>query len=128
FSRMPASQRVAIVGVGLIGGSIGLALRQRGLAAEVVGVGRRQASLDRAVACHTIDRGTTNLVDGVAEADWVVVATPVAAIVDYVVSVAQASSRAIITDAGSTKAAICEAVRAQTTVSGEPATLRGRFV
>ena len=53
FRRMPASQRVAIVGVGLIGGSIGLALRERGLAAEVVGVGRRQASLDRALACGT---------------------------------------------------------------------------
>ncbi len=125
---MPASQRVAIIGVGLIGGSIGLALRQRGLAAEVVGVGRRTASLDKARARGTIDRGTTNLVDGVAEADWVVVATPVAGIVDAVLSTAQASPRATITDAGSTKAEICRAVRAQSAQSEPPISLRGRFV
>src|SRR5262245_29794106 len=124
---MPASQRVAIVGVGLIGGSIGLALRQRQLAAEVVGVGRRSVSLEKAIACGTIDRGTTNLVDGVAEADWVVVATPVAGIVDAVLSVAAASPRATITDAGSTKAEICRALRA---IAFDPATpnLRSRFI
>jgi prephenate dehydrogenase len=125
---MPASQRVAIVGVGLIGGSIGLALRQRGLAAEVVGVGRRAGSLEKAVAYGTIDRGTTNLVDGVAEADWVVVATPVGGIVDAVVSAALASPRAAITDAGSTKADICRALKAQAANPERPVPLRGRFV
>src|SRR5690349_2899978 len=95
-ARMPASQRVAIVGVGLIGGSIGLALRERGLAAEVVGVGRRGASIEKAIACETIDRGTTNLVDGVAGADWVIIATPVAMIADNVVAAAQAAQRAAI--------------------------------
>ncbi len=108
---MPACPRVAIVGVGLIGGSIGLALRERGLAEEVVGVGRRAASLQKAVAAGTIDRGTTNLVEGVAEADLAIVATPVAAIVDAVRSVAKAAPRAAITDAGSTKAEICRALR-----------------
>jgi prephenate dehydrogenase len=125
---MPASSRVAIVGVGLIGGSIGLALRQRGLAAKVVGVGRRAASLDKAVACRTIDRGTTNLVEGVSDADWVVVATPVAAIVDNVFAVAAAAPRAQITDAGSTKAAICGAVRSQTLQPEGPISLRDRFI
>jgi prephenate dehydrogenase len=108
---MPPGQRVAIVGVGLIGGSIGAALRQRGLAAEVIGIGRRAASLAKAQAAGTIDRGTTNLVDGVADADVVIVATPVGDIVDTVRSVALAAPRAIITDAGSTKAEICRDVR-----------------
>ena len=108
---MSEPPRIAIVGVGLIGGSIGLALRQRGLAAEVVGVGRRAASLQKAVDAGTIDRGTTNLVEGVAEADLVVVATPVGMIVDTVRSVAQATPRAMITDAGSTKAEICRELR-----------------
>jgi prephenate dehydrogenase len=125
---MPASSRVAIVGVGLIGGSIGLALRQRGLAAEVVGVGRRTASLEKAIAHRAIDRGTTNLVDGVAEADWVVVATPVAQIVDTVLSVAAVSPRALITDAGSTKAEICGAVRDHVLEAGPEGPLRGRFI
>lgn len=108
---MPARPRVAIVGVGLIGGSIGLALRQRDLAEEVIGVGRRAASLKKAVDLGTIDWGTTNLVEGVAEADLAIVATPVASIVDAVRSIAQASGRAVITDAGSTKAEICRALR-----------------
>jgi prephenate dehydrogenase len=126
---MPARPRVAIVGVGLIGGSIGLALRQRGLAEEVVGVGRRTASLEKAAEFGTIDRGTTNLAEGVAGADVAIVATPVAAIVDAVRSVAQAAPRAAITDAGSTKAEICRALR----VAGQgspaaPAVPAGRFV
>jgi prephenate dehydrogenase len=125
---MPASSRVAIVGVGLIGGSIGLALRERRLAAEVIGVGRRAASLEKAMAYGTIDRGTTNLVEGVAEADWVVVATPVDGVVDAVLSVAAASSRAAITDAGSTKAEICRTLRKNPAWADTPANLRGRFV
>jgi len=122
---MPVGQRVAIVGVGLIGGSIGLALRRRGLAEEVVGVGRRPAVLEKAVAVGAIDRGTTNLVEGVAEADLVVVATPVGIIVDVVQAVAQLAPRASITDAGSTKAEICQALRPESDGSD----LRpGRFV
>jgi prephenate dehydrogenase len=104
---MPNRPRVAIVGVGLIGGSIGLALRERGLAAEVIGVGRRPASLERAQSRGAVDRTTTNLVSGVAEADLVIVATPVGSIVDTVRAVAAAAPRATITDAGSTKAEIC---------------------
>jgi prephenate dehydrogenase len=125
---MPASSRVAIVGVGLIGGSIGLALRQRGLVGEVVGIGRRSASLDKAIECGTIDRGTTNLVDGASGADWVVVATPVAAIVDNVLAVAAAAPRAAITDAGSTKAAICRALRSQPLQPDGQPSLRSRFI
>jgi prephenate dehydrogenase len=122
---MPVGQRVAIVGVGLIGGSIGLALRQRGLADEVVGIGRRPAVLDKAVALGALDRGTTNLVEGVVEADLVVVATPVGIIVDVVQAVAQLAPRASITDAGSTKLEICQALRPDVDGSG----LRpGRFV
>jgi prephenate dehydrogenase len=109
----------------LIGGSIGLALRRRGLAEEVVGVGRRPVVLEKAIALGAIDRGTTNLVDGVAEADLVVVATPVGIVVDVVQAVAQLAPRASITDAGSTKAEICRSLRAEEDGSG----LRpGRFV
>ncbi len=108
---MPNSTNVAIVGVGLIGGSIGLALRKRGLAASVTGVGRTQATLDKALAVGAIDRDTTDLAAAVAEADIVVVATPVAGIADDVCRVASAAPKArLITDAGSTKALICRAV------------------
>ena len=108
---MPNARNVAIVGVGLIGGSIGLALRKRGLAGNVTGVGRNQATLDKALAVGAVDRATTDLEAGVANADIVVIATPVDSIAEYVCQVAAAASLArLITDAGSTKGLICREV------------------
>jgi prephenate dehydrogenase len=100
----PRWRRVAIVGVGLIGGSIALALRKRGLAKEVVGVGRRAASLDVAKAVGTIDEATTELAAGVTGADLVVVCAPVGHIAPLVEELAPHCPGALITDAGSTKA------------------------
>jgi len=108
---MPSYQNVAIVGVGLIGGSIGRALRERGLAKRVIGIGRRQSSLDRALACGAIDTATTDLAAGVADAELVVVATPVDSVAQDVAKVLSAAAAdAFVTDAGSTKASICAAV------------------
>ena len=102
---------VAIVGVGLIGGSIGLALRARGLAGRVVGVGRDEARLAEAVRLGAIDVATTDLASGVAEADVVVVCTPVTRIADDVRRAAEHGPEGLlITDAGSTKRRIVEAV------------------
>jgi prephenate dehydrogenase len=102
---------VAIVGVGLIGGSIGLALRQRGLAERVVGVGRRQASLRTARRVGAVTNTTIDLAKGVEEADLVVVCTPVGRIVDDVRQAAEHCREGIlITDAGSTKRSIVEAL------------------
>jgi prephenate dehydrogenase len=104
---------VAIVGVGLIGGSIGRALRERKLAREVIGIGRREAGLKSAQELGAIDRGTMNLHEGVAEAQLVVVATPVDSIVDFVSQAAAASAnRSLVTDAGSTKGEIVRSVEA----------------
>jgi prephenate dehydrogenase len=104
---------VAIVGVGLIGGSIGRALRERKLAREVVGIGRREAGLKSAQELGAIDRGTMNLHEGVADAQLVVVATPVDSIVEFVSQAAAASAnRSLVTDAGSTKGEIVRSVEA----------------
>ncbi len=98
---------VAIVGVGLIGGSIGLAIRKQGIAHRVVGIGRNQHSLRKATRAGAISSATTDLARGVADADLVVVCTPVRAIAQHVEQTAAACPRgALITDAGSTKAAI----------------------
>lgn len=95
---------VAIVGVGLIGGSIGLALQQRGLARRVVGIGRRAASLRRARQYGTVTHTTQRLERGVADAELVIVCTPVDEIVDYVYRAAQACpAHCLLTDVGSTK-------------------------
>ncbi|HEX4132064.1 MAG TPA: prephenate dehydrogenase/arogenate dehydrogenase family protein [Pirellulales bacterium] len=100
-------QRVAIVGVGLIGGSIGIDLLRRGLAKSVVGIGRNKASLADALKAHAVTDTTLDLEQGVAEADLIVVCTPVGQIAADVRRAATACRPGtIITDAGSTKAAI----------------------
>jgi prephenate dehydrogenase len=104
---------VAIIGVGLIGGSIGLALRERRLAQNVIGVGRRQQSLDIARKVGAIDNGVTNLANAVAQAQLIIVATPVDTIAERVVQVSAACpAGSLITDAGSTKAELVAAVDA----------------
>ncbi len=105
---------VAIVGVGLIGGSIGLALRTRALADRVIGIGRRQASLRIARRVGAVTNTTIELHKGVAEADLVVVCTPVGHIVEHVRSAAaHCRPGTLITDAGSTKQAIVAALDEQ---------------
>jgi prephenate dehydrogenase len=102
---------VAIVGVGLIGGSIGMALRERKLARRIIGVGRRQTSLDAARTIGAIDHGVTNLATGVADAQLVIVSTPVDLVAERVVqAVAAAPPGALITDVGSTKESIVSMV------------------
>ncbi|MBN2474603.1 MAG: prephenate dehydrogenase [Pirellulales bacterium] len=104
-------ENVAIVGVGLIGGSIGLALRQRGLAEKVTGIGRRQVSLRIARRVGAVTNTSIDLAKGVAGADLVVVCTPVGRIVEDVRRAAEYCPKGtLITDTGSTKRTIVEAL------------------
>jgi prephenate dehydrogenase len=104
-------ETVTIVGVGLIGGSIGLALRKRGLAERIVGVGRNQEKLEKAREMGIIDTATTSLEQSVADANLVVVCTPVATIVSQIQKLA-ANCRpgTLITDVGSTKTTMVHAL------------------
>jgi prephenate dehydrogenase len=98
---------VAIIGVGLIGGSIGLSLRRRRLAGRVIGIGRRKASLAKALDYGCVDETTTSVSRGVAKADLVVVCTPVETIPEFVAAAAEhAPADCYLTDAGSTKATV----------------------
>ena len=102
---------LTIVGVGLIGGSIGLAAKSRGVAKRVLGVGRHPASLDRACAMRAIDEGLLDVGAAVSQADVAVFGTPVNCIADQVLSAAPACAPGtLLTDAGSTKAEILKAV------------------
>ena len=95
---------VAVVGVGLIGGSLGMALRRRGLADRVVGVGYRQCTLDHALERGAVDDTTLDLEAGVAEADVVVLGTPVDLTVALLRRAASACRpSAVLTDVGSAK-------------------------
>ncbi|MFQ5464570.1 MAG: prephenate dehydrogenase [Thermodesulfobacteriota bacterium] len=102
---------VAVIGVGLIGGSLAMVMRQRGLAARIVGVGRGQANLDAALRLGVVDSATRDLAEGVRDADLVVVATPVLKIADTVRRAAPSlRPGCIVTDAGSVKAAIIDEI------------------
>jgi prephenate dehydrogenase len=101
---MQASQSITIIGVGLLGGSLGLALRAAGFGGKLVGVGRRQESLDEALAFRCIDEATCDLAQGVADADMVVLATPVGAYERILQAIEPAlKDHAVVTDVGSTK-------------------------
>lgn len=101
-------KRVVIVGVGLLGGSIGLALRTRKLAELVIGFGRREEALQQAHELGAIDRYETDLATACRGADVVVACTPVQQIVPHIQSCAsEMSADGLITDVGSTKASIC---------------------
>jgi len=105
-------RRAAIIGVGLIGGSMGMALRRRGLAREVVGFARRKETLDAAEALGAIDRRAASAPEAVSGADLVVLAAPVEAILARMREVAPHLSRgALVTDVGSTKRRIVAAAR-----------------
>lgn len=102
--------RVAIVGLGLIGGSLGLALRRRRLA-RVIGVSRRPATLRQAKRLGAIDAGTALLREAVADADVVVLAAPV----DAIETLGRHAARfmrpgSVLTDVGSSKARIVQAL------------------
>lgn len=110
---------LTIVGVGLIGGSIGLAAKRRGVARRVRGLGRQQTSLDRALAVGAIDEAHLDPQAAVAGADLVVFCTPVDQIADQVLSFAKhCESAALLTDAGSVKAEIVDRVEANLLEAG----------
>lgn len=105
-------RRLAVVGVGLLGGSVAKAARQHGLAREIVGVGRDETRLRPALADGTLDEATVDVARGVADADLVVLAAPVQTIVDLLPRVwRSAADDAVLTDVGSTKRAIVGAAR-----------------
>jgi prephenate dehydrogenase len=82
---------------------VGLAAKRAGIGREIVGVGRRQETLDVALARGAIDRASTSLESGIEGANFVVVCTPVAQIVDFVERIVAANPQALVTDVGSTK-------------------------
>lgn len=117
INRIP---QIAIVGVGLLGGSIGLALKKAGYQGRVLGIGRRQSSLDKAIDAGCIDAAAiaanaTNASDDCWAFDrqtLVILATPIGTFKDHLIQINEHSPvGTIITDAGSTKAVVCDWAR-----------------
>jgi prephenate dehydrogenase len=104
--------RLVIIGVGLMGGSLALALRAAGRVGEIVGYGRGLTNLQDAVDRRVIDRVATSLGSAVREADVVVLATPVGAMGDSLAEIAPfLTERSVVTDVGSVKTQVVSAAR-----------------
>jgi len=103
-----AFKQVTIIGTGLIGGSLGLALRKRHLAGRVIGCDRAPV-LERAQDCGAIEAGSTHPADAVRGSDLVVLATPVISILDLIGHLGPTLvAKTLVTDVGSTKAEIVQ--------------------
>lgn len=116
-------QNVAIIGVGLIGGSFGLALRRAGFSGRIVGVSSPQ-TIRTAIARGAVDAGA-ELGSAIREADLVFLSSPISVIVDQLRAVDEnARPGTLITDAGSTKVVICrtahERIRRALFLGGHP--------
>jgi len=113
--------QVTIIGVGLIGGSLGLALKEKKIAKRVTGVGRREESLKIAQKMHEVDEATTDLVSGVKEADLVVIATPLDLTVETFKKIfPHLKKGCVVTDVGSVKGPILKRIDRPFFIGGHP--------
>jgi len=104
-------KRVSVIGLGLMGGSLALALRRAGLASHIVGCGR-QVLVERAVEMGAIDSGCQDVCEAVAGSDYVFLCTPVETSIALMAQIApHLREGAVVTDVGSTKAAFADAAR-----------------
>ena len=109
FNRKQLFRRVAIVGTGFMGASLGLAIKKKALAQQVVGIGRHETALREAADVGAIDESFLDLKKGIHGADLIVLATPVSTILETLDFLSKENQRGcIVTDLGSTKAAIVE--------------------
>ncbi|MBI5755915.1 MAG: prephenate dehydrogenase/arogenate dehydrogenase family protein [Nitrospirae bacterium] len=109
MSSLPHFRRMVIAGVGLIGGSLALVCREKGIVSEIVGVGRGERNLQDAVSLNVIDRYTLRIEEAVKGADIIVLAAPVGSLTKLAGEIAQhLSPGAIVTDVGSVKGPLSE--------------------
>jgi prephenate dehydrogenase len=112
-------RKITIIGVGLLGGSIGLAVKRRKLAREVAGFVRRAASLKDCEKAGAVDFATTDLLAAVSNADLIILGTPLAQMRPLVKSFLPALKRgAVVTDVGSVKASVVRELESLVQKSG----------
>ena len=101
-------KKITIIGVGLIGGSLGLALKEKKPNFKIVGIDKQEI-IKKAIARGAIDEGTVNLEEGIKEVDIVIIATPVKTILNILIQINPFLKKGcIVTDTGSTKGQIVE--------------------
>lgn len=101
---------ICILGIGHIGGSIAIDLKERGFADHIIGVDARQENLDKAIRRRLIDSDAT-LAEALAKADVIVVSVPVSAMMTLLPELLDRVDRQVVIEVGSTKARLLEPVR-----------------
>jgi prephenate dehydrogenase len=102
---------VTIIGVGLIGGSFALAMKEKGFAKKIIGVGRSKTSLDKAIELGLIDEALP-LEDAVRQSDFIYVSIPVDATLPVMKEIMDlVNENQIVADGGSTKFALCDLLK-----------------
>lgn len=103
--------KITIIGVGLIGGSVGLAVKKRKLAKEVIGLCRRESSKKKAEKFKAVDWATLDFKTALYDSDLVIVATPAAKIVEFSLKASKFMKKgAVLTDVGSVKDRIVKSI------------------
>ena len=107
-------ETLSIIGVGLIGSSLSLALKQAGIVGRVVGYGRNRENLEKGVELGVLDGFEASIEAAVADADVVVVAVPLGAMQAVFGELANSIKKdAVVTDVGSSKGAVVTAAQAE---------------
>jgi len=100
--------KITIIGVGLIGGSLGLAFKKKKPNFKIIGIDRQEI-IEKAITRGAIDEGTVNLEEGIKEADIVIIATPVKTILNILTQISPFLKKGcLVTDTGSTKQQIVQ--------------------
>jgi prephenate dehydrogenase len=114
-------RRITIWGVGLIGGSLGLALKKNGFQGQRIGLGRNIGRLEKALQHDAVDAVTTDIAEGLFGSDLVVLCTPVELVpvlVKHIIEVIGSQQSMMLTDVGSTKSVLIETVETLLTEHG----------
>jgi prephenate dehydrogenase len=111
--------KVTIIGVGLLGGSIGLALKQRKLVGEVCGYVRRKSAVQDALRAGAVDRATNDVLEAVSGADLIIVCTPISRMEGMIAQMFPALRKGVVvTDVGSVKAPLVRALSSKIAKTG----------
>ncbi|MEM6379498.1 MAG: prephenate dehydrogenase [Bacteroidota bacterium] len=110
---------LTIVGVGLIGGSLAISLKENGFATKIIGVDQSQDNLDKAIRRRLIDEDAT-LEEGIKQADIIIISTPVSAMLTLIPAVLDQIDQQVVIDVGSTKVQLLDLVKSHPK--------RGRYV
>ncbi|MEA1940433.1 MAG: prephenate dehydrogenase [Candidatus Caldatribacteriota bacterium] len=101
-------KKITIIGVGLIGGSLGMAIKAGCMNSRIVGIDKSK-TIEKAIASGAIDQGTDNLLEGIKNADLIIIATPIGTILKILSKIAPyLKKKCLVTDTGSTKTKIME--------------------